>query len=376
MNFLIITHAFHYELEGKYYAYAPYVQEMNLWLKHVDQVEIVAPLSTSLDKHISLAYAHHNISILKVPVFSLVGYKEKLLCLFKLPKILWTIFKAMKQADHIHLRCPGNMGLLGCLVQMLFPKTPKTAKYAGNWDPKSRQPWSYKLQKWILSNTVLTRNMQVLVYGEWPEQSRNLTSFFTASYFDYEKEPVNTRDYSRHIHFCFVGSLVKGKQPLMALELIEKLRQNGMDALLHIYGEGPERQHLESRIKDSELEDSVFLYGNQPKAKVKAALQECHFLILASRSEGWPKAVAEAMFWGCIPIVTPISCLPWMLDDGKRGVLMDDNNLDETAERLIHLLKTQELLKDMAGRAVAWSRFYTLDRFEEELKKVLKYREN
>jgi len=75
----------------------------------------------------------------------------------------------MVQADYIHLRCPGNMGL-EALVQMLFPNKPKTAKYAGNWNPKSKQPWSYRLQKWILSYTFLTQNMQVLVYGEWSNQ--------------------------------------------------------------------------------------------------------------------------------------------------------------------------------------------------------------
>ena len=43
------------------------------------------------------------------------------------------MYKAMKWADHIHLRCPGNIGLLGCIVQIAFPKKVKTVKYAGNW---------------------------------------------------------------------------------------------------------------------------------------------------------------------------------------------------------------------------------------------------
>jgi hypothetical protein len=31
------------------------------------------------------------------------------------------------------------------------------------------------------------------------------------------------------------------------------------------------------------------------------------------------------MFWGCVPIVTSVSCIPFMLDYGKRGVLLDKN---------------------------------------------------
>jgi len=73
-----------------------------------------------------------------------------------IPLLIYNIlalFYAVFKADAIHLRCPGNVGLLGCIVQLFFPFKKKTAKYAGNWDPKSKQPWSYKLQKWILSNT-------------------------------------------------------------------------------------------------------------------------------------------------------------------------------------------------------------------------------
>ena len=42
----------------------------------------------------------------------------------------------MQDADHIHLRCPGNIGLLGCFSSNFISKKIKTAKYAGNWDPK------------------------------------------------------------------------------------------------------------------------------------------------------------------------------------------------------------------------------------------------
>lgn len=371
MNFLIISHTEHHKHGKQLYAYAPYVREMNLWLNYVDEVHIVAPVTVDFDQNINLAYQHEEISINEVPAFSLLGLKEKLETLRKLPKILSVVYNAMQQAEHIHLRCPGNMGLLGCLVQILFPKTPKTAKYAGNWDPKAKQPWSYKLQKYILSNTWLTKNMQVLVYGEWPNQTKNIKPFFTATYREEEKESMKIRNYTQTLHFCFVGSLSKGKQPEKVIELVEKLKKEGRDVVLHMYGEGSQRKAIEEQVEKHRLEDSFFLFGNQPKAKVKEALQHCHFLILPSKSEGWPKVVAEAMFWGCIPIVTPISCVPWMLDFGKRGILMKDKDIDVTVELLKKILETPQQLESMAIHAAEWSRHYTLDKFEEELKKLL-----
>ena len=39
--------------------------------------------------------------------------------------------------------------------------------------------------------------------------------------------------------------------------------------------------------------------------------------MLPSKSEGWPKAIAEGMFWGAIPVATRVSCLEYMLDKGE-----------------------------------------------------------
>lgn len=370
MTFLIISHTPHHAVDNQLYAYAPYVREMNIWLKYVDKVQVVAPVSKKFDAHINLAYQHNNIKLKDVPAFSLLGFKEQLKTILKLPKILSRLYKAMKQADHIHLRCPGNIGLMGCFTQILFPKTPKTTKYAGNWDPKAKQPWSYNLQKWILKNTLLTKNNTVLVYGQWPKQTHNIKPFFTASYHDSEKENLFIRNYTRSLHFCFVGTLSSGKQPALALELVHQLRKNKIDAVLHIYGDGELKENLEKDIKAKKGNDWTFVYGNQPQSQIKKALKYSHFLILPTQSEGWPKAVAEAMFWGCIPIVTPISCIPWMLDKGQRGLLMKPYHLEFTIKNIISLRKTPKTLENMALEAAKWSRVYTLDKFEEEIFKL------
>ncbi|MGV6845021.1 MAG: hypothetical protein ACWA42_02705, partial [Lutibacter sp.] len=207
MKFVIITHVAHKIKENDLFAYEPYVREMNLWLKFVDKVKIVAPISkddiSSIESKYQFKICHSEqgeaislkkqtttfqspcnnvIELIKIRTFDITSLKNAIQAIFKIPKICIRIYKAMKWADHIHLRCPGNIGLLGSLVQILFPKKTKTVKYAGNWDPKSKQPWSYKLQKWILSNTFLTKNAKVLVYGNWPNQSKNIVPFFTASY--------------------------------------------------------------------------------------------------------------------------------------------------------------------------------------------------
>lgn len=370
MTFCIITHVPHGYQNGQYFAYSPYVREMNLWSKYVDKIVLVAPLNLGNKTPIDIEYSHRNIDLRQVPMFNFLNLKSSFQTLFRLPKISFEIYKAMKSADHIHLRCPGNMGLLGCIIQVFFPRKKKTAKYAGNWDLKSKQPLSYRFQKWILSNTFLTKNMQVLVYGEWENSTKNIKPFFTASYFEKDKTDVQPRQLNDKISFVFVGTLSNGKQPLYAIQLIEQLHKMDGNVRLDIYGEGNEGEYLKHYIAENNLEDIVFLNGNQNQETIKTAYLKNHFVVLPSLSEGWPKVIAEGMFWGCLPIASRVSCVPNMLENGNRGLLLD-MKLTDDAQTIKNLMNNNNLYQEKVNNAINWSRNYTLDVFEDEIKKLL-----
>jgi len=371
MKFLIITHVQHKLTENGLSAYSPYVKEMNIWLKHVDEVTIIAPKSLELKKTIDSYYKHDYISFKEIPSIEFTSIKKVLSSILKIPLIINVIFNACRTTDHIHLRCPGNIGLLGCLIQVLFPKKNKTAKYAGNWDPKAKQPLSYNVQKWLLSNTFLTKNITTLVYGDWNNQTKNIKSFFTASYNNSEKELLKVRDYSQILKFVFIGSLVEGKQPLFAIKVVELLNKQRRNVSLDIYGEGTLKPMLKNYISDNKLESKVTLLGNRRQNVIKEALKSAHFSILPSKSEGWPKAIAEAMFFGVIPIATSISCVPFMLDYGKRGILIE-TDLNLAIININTYLNDSDNLKLMSANALKWSQTYNLDVFETEIIKLLK----
>ncbi len=366
MRFLIISHTPHEVYEGKYYAYEPYIREMNIWLKHVENVEVVAPLVVKTLTKVKSNYNDDHLVFTKVPQINFTTFFGTLKSLIYIPYILIVIIQACRRADHIHLRCPGNIGLLGCIGQLFFPSKIKTAKYAGNWDPKSKQPISYRLQKWLLSNSDLTKNIRVLVYGNWANESANIKPFFTASFNKSEITPIQKRNYEDDLKFIFIGSLVEGKRPLFAIQMVERLTNNGLKVSLDIFGEGPLKFNLKDYIKEHGLETSIKLWGSRDKEVIKAHLQMAHFLILPSRSEGWPKAVAEAMFFGVVPIATKISCVPSMLDNGERGILIEPN-VTLAVEVFLSNLKDKKRLELLARSAAEWSHRYTLDKFESEI---------
>ncbi|WP_439488451.1 glycosyltransferase [Algoriphagus sp.] len=374
MNFLVVTHVIHKKIGDSYWAYGPYVREMNLWFKHVDKVTVLAPLNegVTLPDSIDLAYLHPNIQFIKTKTLLTIGIGNMLESMIVIPGITAKIFRAMAQADHIHLRCPGNLGLLGCLIQPFFANKPKSAKYAGNWDWNSKQPQSYRLQQKILRNRNMTKNMKVLTYGDWESGNDNLLPFFTATYSETEIMPIKIRSLQtdEEVRLIFVGTMNGGKNPLLSVQVAERLKKEGVLVRLDIFGEGFEKAILASYISEHNLSRQVILHGNKPSHDIKKAFQQSHFLVFASRSEGWPKVVAEAMFWGCLPLTTAVSCVPEMVGYGERGDLIDEN-----VQMIVNLINgyrhNEPVYQEKANAAMNWSREYTLERFESEIKKVL-----
>lgn len=369
-NFLIVTCVHHFIENNKFHAYGPYVREMNLWIQNKDNVTVLAPLiKTQKPGKIDLAYDHPNLKFEDVPAYHIQDWEARFKALIQVPYILIRIFMEMRKSDHIHIRIPGNMGLLAMFVQVLFPRKFKTIKYAGNWDPNSSQPLTYKIQRSIANSTRLTRNSKVLVYGNWPDNSANVVPFFTASYKKEEQEPVSKIPLNQKLKLVYIGAIYDGKNPEIGIYLSKILLDSGINFDFTYCGDGVMRNELEILSKEMGLDQHVHFLGNITADEIKDILKKSHFLIFISRTEGWPKAVAEAMFWGCIPFTSAVSCVPEMVGkSGERGVLLPTDP-EKIFQAMVPFLEDESKFKETSASAMTWARQYTLEKFQKEIEK-------
>ena len=212
--------------------------------------------------------------------------------------------------------------------------------------------------------------MTALVYGNWPDQTKNIKPFFTASYSEKDRTAVSKSPLNQGIKLAFIGTLTENKSPLRSLEVLKELSTKKINATLTFCGDGPQRELLISKIAEYGLEGQTSLLGNVDGETVKRVLQDAHFLIFISRSEGWPKAVAESMWWKCLPITTAVSCVPQMLGNGDRGNLVNEN-VKQISAVITGYISNQTLYHEKCEKAMAWSREFTLERFEDVVKKLL-----
>ena len=99
-----------------------------------------------------------------------------------------------------------------------------------------------------------------------------------------------------------------------------------------IVGDGPSHDSLARRIQHLGLEEVVALVGSRPSGADVLAVADV--VALASRWEGWPLVVAEALQLGRPVVATAVGGIPEMVEDGVSGWLVPPGSPDALAGSL------------------------------------------
>ncbi len=102
-----------------------------------------------------------------------------------------------------------------------------------------------------------------------------------------------------------------------------------------IAGEGPDRAALQRRIAASGLAETVTLMGRSDD--VPALLRSADLFVSASRWEGMPNAVLEAMAAGLPVVATSVGGTPELVVQGETGLLVPADDAQALADALTDL---------------------------------------
>ena len=119
---------------------------------------------------------------------------------------------------------------------------------------------------------------------------------------------------------------------------------------LVIAGEGPLRTKLSELIEEYKMQSHIKLLGSVHK--IGQFLQMLDFYVQPSISEAFGMAVVEAMA-ARIPIIcSDAGGLPELIQEGKTGIIVKNNNVGALANGIVKLLNTDENeLKKMTEKA-------------------------
>src|SRR5687767_7523008 len=146
---LVVSHVRHFKHSGSIFAYTPYACELDIWADLFSRVIIAAPCRDEAPPDDTTAFTRSNISIFPQKETGGSTVSAKLALLLSVPGLAWSLGRAMRRVDAIHVRCPGNLGLIGAIMAPLFSSN-LVAKFAGQWNRYPGEPWTVRLQKSIL----------------------------------------------------------------------------------------------------------------------------------------------------------------------------------------------------------------------------------
>jgi glycosyltransferase involved in cell wall biosynthesis len=164
----------------------------------------------------------------------------------------------------------------------------------------------------------------------------------------------------------WIGRMTAVKRTDDVLIAFKGLRESGVDAVLCMIGDGPDRLQLEQRAHELGVaRDTLFLGYQEDVAPFYAAFDA---LVLPSGNEGTPVTVIEALAAKRPVVATRVGGVPDIVRDGEDGFLVEAGATDDLAERLGRLARDPALRARMGmkGRERVLPR-YAVERLVDDV---------
>lgn len=147
---------------------------------------------------------------------------------------------------------------------------------------------------------------------------------------------------SRSKSLLFLGRLVHQKGPDILIDSFARFSRAVPDWRLEIAGDGPLGDELRARVRKLGLAERVIFHGavDDPAP----LLASCDIFVLASRFEGTPNALLEAMAHRMCCIVTDASPGPLkLIDDGVSGLVVRTECVESLSNAMSRLALDERL---------------------------------
>lgn len=161
------------------------------------------------------------------------------------------------------------------------------------------------------------------------------------------------------------------KRIFVAIKIWKKIHKKFPDWKLIIVGDGPDINTYKRKASNI---DNITFEGHS--TKVQSYYKKSKIFMMTSIWEGLPMTLIEAMHYGCVPIAfDSFAALHDLIDNGKTGYIIPNNNIKMYMEKLTQLLMNKQVIEDMSLNILSQPNKYSLDEilniWDYELRKIL-----
>lgn len=165
-----------------------------------------------------------------------------------------------------------------------------------------------------------------------------------------------------------IGSFVEKKNQAFLIPIIKKLIDKNIPVQLHLLGDGKNRTYIMQLIEQNKLLDYIILHGNVNN--VEEYLSKSDIYVHSAYYEPFGLVLLEAMAAGL-----PVVCLDGggnrdIIENGKNGFIIKDQNVDEFVERILELHNNQKLYTEISTYAQQYAMQYDIKPYVDKLLEI------
>ncbi len=164
----------------------------------------------------------------------------------------------------------------------------------------------------------------------------------------------------------WAGRMTAIKRVADAVESVARLRKRGVDALLVLVGDGPDRALAETRARELGISEHVMFPGTVEE--MGPWYRAFDVFLLPSANEGTPVAAIESLAAGIPVVASNVGGVPDVVREGEDGFLVSAGDVEGFADRLERLARDPELRRSMGEAAAPRARGrYAVQRLVEDV---------
>lgn len=176
----------------------------------------------------------------------------------------------------------------------------------------------------------------------------------------------------KKITIISVGRLSKEKGFDILLKAHKELLTEGLDYNLMILGDGELKEELNNYIKINKIKNNTKLLGF--KKNPYTYMKESDVFVMSSRYEGYPLVLCEALTLGLSVISTNCTGPKEILEDGKYGMLVSVDSVEELKNAMKVLIKEKNKREKYKKLSIKRASFFQSKSVIKEIEDILNER--
>ena len=248
--------------------------------------------------------------------------------------------KVAQNYDVLHIHCCSGWGFLPAVVGVMVGKRLKkrvvlTYHGGGGEHFFDRHP---RLVHYYLTRT----NANIVLSGFLAKvfDKHRLPYTIIPNIIELDNSHYRERPALKPLFIC-----TRAHEPLYNIPCILRAFQNTLtelpEATLTLVGDGSQHERLIQMADEMGLRNVTFT-GRVDNSEIYHYLDEADIMLSAPKVDNMPVSILEGMNAGLLVISSNVGGVPYMIEDGKTGLLFESDNVTQLTEQMLWALEHPE----------------------------------